>query len=309
MTSALSDHLSPPSRIVKSPAVRSASLLQVDVRQANSPTSRGARLERQKAQSRKTSAPYPPTSIDMRQGHKTPSNGLSSTIAPSTSAQPLVILLTECKSMTIPEYVPAFSSATSAATRSSSGQHQVIVLSGTPEPGQESPRIVTSVSRESSPNHGKSQNVIRVLQLDKKDQNKVLTACGFCRFHRIGCRCGPAWENDDQLPPGPRTCDNCFSRCLECFYPTTYHRGSRKGVPTRKIVYGESSKSVSFVNCQEGAALEGSSGGDTFIAKEQDGTTKKGGKGSSNKNWKDFTCHMFRAVDADWVLDRRQIES
>ncbi|KAG8960158.1 hypothetical protein FRC03_006988 [Tulasnella sp. 419] len=289
------------------PILRSASLLHVDVGQASldSPTSHRARQERRKAQSRNSSAPYPPTSVDMGQGHKIPTSVSPSITSPSSSAQPLVISLTERKPITMPEYVPASSSATSAASSSASGQHQVIAISGTPEPGQESPKILEGESGESSPNGGKSSNVTKVIQLDENGEKKPFLACGFCRHRKIACGQGPVWENDDQLPPGPRTCNQCFRRCLECFYPTESRRGLRKGKPSRKIVYDESGESVSFVAGEEGAVIEGSSGGDTLTVEEEDGTTKKKGKGKAKKSWKDFTCDMVRAVDADWVLARR----
>ncbi|KAG8925093.1 hypothetical protein FRC02_009939 [Tulasnella sp. 418] len=294
--------LSCPSPIVKSSLVRSASLLHVDVGQASldSPTSHRARQERRKAQSRNSSAPYPPTSVDMGQGHKIPTSVSLSTTSPST--QPLVISVTERKPITTPEYMPASSSATSAASSSASGQHQVIAISGTPEPGQESPKILEGESGESSPNGGKSSKAI---QLDENGEKKPFLACGFCRHRKIACGQGPVWENDDQLPPGPRTCNQCFRRCLECFYPTESRRGLRKGKPSRKIVYDINDGSVSWVPGEEGAVIEGSPGGDTITVEKEDGTTKKKGNGKAKKNWKDFICDMIPAVDADWVLARR----
>ncbi|KAG8921431.1 hypothetical protein FRC03_012065 [Tulasnella sp. 419] len=203
------------------------------------------------------------------------------------------------KPITMPEYVPASSSATSAASSSASGQHQVIAISGTPEPDQESPKVLEGESGESSPNGGKFSKAI---QLDENGEKKPFLACGFCRHRKIACGQGPVWENDDQLPPGPRTCNQCFRRCLECFYPTESRRGVREGQPSHKIVYDENDGSVPLVPGEEGAVIEGSPGGDTITVEEEDGTSKKKGNGKAKKK---FTCDMVRAVDVDWVLARR----
>ncbi|KAG8957973.1 hypothetical protein FRC03_009564 [Tulasnella sp. 419] len=167
-------------------------------------------------------------------------------------------------SITPAEYIPAFT--TSAASSSSSGQHQAIVIPGTLDPSQESPQILEGGSGDLSPNGGESSNATNVDQLDE-NREKPFLPCEFCRKRKLACGQAPVWENADQLPPGPITCDPCLKRGLECFYTTE--------------------------TCQKAAAVM------------KGGITKKRRKGKAKKSRKVSACHRVRAVDADWVLARR----
>ncbi|KAG8953553.1 hypothetical protein FRC03_011738, partial [Tulasnella sp. 419] len=166
-------------------------------------------------------------------------------------------------SITPAEHIPTFT--TSAASSSSSGQHQAIVIPGTLDPSQESPQIVEGESGDLSPKGGESSNATNVDQLNE-NREKPFLPCEFCRKCELACGQAPVWENADQLPPGPITCNRCFKRGLECFYPTK--------------------------TCQKAAAVM------------KGGITKERRKGKAKKSWKVSACHMVRAVDADWVLAR-----
>lgn len=73
---------------------------------------------------------------------------------------------------------------------------------------------------------------------DAKLGKKPFLACEFCRHRKIACGKGPTLPPEIVLPPGPRTCNQCFRRGLECQFPEASRRGLRHGKPSRRVIYG-----------------------------------------------------------------------
>lgn len=71
---------------------------------------------------------------------------------------------------------------------------------------------------------------------------KPFLACEFCRHRKIACGKGPTLPPEIVLPPGPRTCNQCFRRGLECQFPEASRRGLRHGKPSRRVIYGENNE-------------------------------------------------------------------
>lgn len=77
---------------------------------------------------------------------------------------------------------------------------------------------------------------------DGKLGKKPFLACEFCRHRKIACGKGPTLPPHIVLPPGPRTCNQCFRRGLECQFPEASRRGLRHGKPSRRVIYGENNE-------------------------------------------------------------------
>ncbi|KAG8903657.1 hypothetical protein FRB99_002895 [Tulasnella sp. 403] len=73
---------------------------------------------------------------------------------------------------------------------------------------------------------------------DKKAAKKPFLACQFCRVRKIACGPGPTLPPEIILPPGPRTCNQCYRRGLICRFPEASRRGLRLGKPSRRVIYG-----------------------------------------------------------------------
>ncbi|KAG8892557.1 hypothetical protein FRC01_014098 [Tulasnella sp. 417] len=77
---------------------------------------------------------------------------------------------------------------------------------------------------------------------DGKLGKKPFLACEFCRHRKIACGKGPTIPPEIVVPPGPRTCNQCFRRGLECQFPEASRRGLRHGKPSRRVIYGENNE-------------------------------------------------------------------
>ncbi|KAG9016357.1 hypothetical protein FRB90_003162 [Tulasnella sp. 427] len=135
-----------------------------------------------------------------------------------------------------------------------------------------------------------------------KGGKKPFLACEFCRHRKIACGKGPAVPSDIVIPPGPRTCNQCFRRGLECQFPQASRRGLRHGKPSRRIIYGENNE-YRIVDPEDEDYYDDDEE-DDYLEEYVELQTKAKGKGKASVPARPWSPIRFiPAVDTDILKD------